>query len=648
MKSLKGSSRSRPDGVSEEARQRIDLALAVNTANQIDQAIIPQIVGIALIVALFEPRLESAAIWWWALASLINVARSGLFNQHHKRSLREGIAQSWAGLLNTIFSLCFGVLWGSLVLIADRYGTVEEYALAVVIALGVMSLSGVVSAGSRSMYLTGVVGNVLTIGIAWAISGRLTWAFAVLLLVYFAAAAYLHDTVHRTLRTNTESMYRNEVLATQLESMLAFQDPMTKLRNRDGLLAWFDEANSSGHGRRVVVAVGNVERLSSINELFGAGHGDHVLTTIGRRLAPLATSTVAACRLAGDEFAVVEVVNDGSSTSPESVEQRLLDSVRDSIEIDGELLDVSMSTAVEVGALADFDRLLVSASAVVRSERARRAPSLSAAHGLLADRRTLIDDLRIALSDGSMTAWFQPIVDCGSGDIIAWEALARWSHPVRGMIPPGEFLGLVELGNLDDSFTNLIIEDSVRFISELLTTKRGRAASVHVNLTAAQAGRSDIVDTIMDTLVRYDVSPKCLVVEITEQEVPHLDDRLVENLRRLEEAAIGISIDDFGTGYSSLSHLFDIRPTELKIDKKFVDGLPHDATSAGLVCGVLGLAKGMGLVTVAEGVESREQADFLRAKGCDSFQGFLTSPAIPSVDALHFLDDNAAVMSAVE
>lgn len=648
MKSLKGLSRSRPDVVSEEARQRIDLALAVNTANQIDRTTAPQIVGIALIVALFEPRLESDAIWWWALASLVNVARGALFNQFHKRSLRRGVAHSWGGFLNTVFSLGFGALWGSLVIIADRYGTVEDYALAVVIALGVMSLSGVVSAGSRSMYLTGVVGNVLTIGVAWSMSGRLTWAFAFLLLVYFVAAAYLHDTVHRTLRTNTESMYRNEVLATQLESMLAFQDPMTQLRNRDGLLAWFEEANSSEHGRRVVVAVGNVERLSSINELFGATHGDHVLMAIGRRLLALASPTVVACRLAGDEFAVVEVVNDGSSVSPDLVEQRLLDAVRDSIEVDGEWLDVSMSTAVEVGALADFERLLVAASAVVRSERARRAPSLSASHGPLAERRILIDDLRVALSDGSMTAWFQPIVDCERGDIIAWEALARWTHPVRGLISPGEFLGLVELGQLDDPFTNLIIEDSVRFISELLVTKRGRSASVHVNLTAAQAGRSDIVDTILATLARYDVPSKCLVVEITEQEVPHLDDRLVGNLARLEAAEVGISIDDFGTGYSSLSHLFDIRPTELKIDKTFVDGLPHDPTSVGLVCGVLGLAKGMGLATVAEGVESREQADFLQAQGCDSFQGYLASPALPSADALELFDRNAAVMSAAE
>lgn len=621
-----------------QAQRRVDLTLATNTATQIDRTVVPQLISIALIVALFEPRLDASVMWWWALAAFLNVARGAIFNRYHKRSLRKGVTRSWPGFLNTVFSASFGALWGSLVLIADRFGTVEDQALAVVIALAAMSLSAVVSAGSRSMYLTGVIGNVLTIGVGWAISGRLTVTLAGLVIVYFFVAAYLHDTVHRMIRANTESVYRNEVLATKLEAMLAFEDPMTKLRNRDGLMVWFDEASYGEPARRLVVAVGNVERLSSINELFGAAQGDRVLAAIGERLSRTTTPTSMACRLAGDEFAVVEIMYD-TSTPVAGVEQRLVDAVREGVEVDGELLNISMSTALEVGASSDFEQLLVAASAVVRAERARRAPTLSGSTGPLAERRALIEDLRVALSDRSMAAWFQPIIECERSGVVAWEALARWTHPSRGLVSPGEFLGLVELGRLTDEFTDRIVDDSVRFSAELLAIGREESAAVHVNLTAEQAERADIVDSITAALDRHGVASKYLTVEITEQEVPDLGVRLVDNLGRFEAAGIGISIDDFGTGYSSLSHLFDIRPTELKIDKKFVDGLPGDATSAGLVRGVLGLAAGMGLSTVAEGVESREQADFLRRNGCGAFQGFLESPALPPGKALQFLAD---------
>lgn len=626
-----------------DERHRIDLAMAENTAQQLDRTFIPQIFAIALVAALFQQRLGSSVIWWWAAVSTINLALNVVFNGWRKRELRRGTTRGLPAVLNVVFSMLFGLMWGSLVVIAERFGEIQDRSLAIVIALAAMSLSAVVTAGLRSMYLAGMGTNMVVIAVGFASVGQLNPMFAALILLYFSLAAFLHDTLHRMLRSTTESMFRNEILAARLEVALAFEDPMTGLRNRDGLTAWVDELTTAWPDRSAVVAVGNVDRLSAINELFGAEHGDRVLATIGHRLADLSGSTVVAGRLAGDEFALVEVVTERDAsrvthpTSVSSLERRLQDVVREPIEIEGQLVDVSMTTAVEIGPSIDFDQLVIGAAAAVRAERARRVPSLLTTHGALGERRELIDDLRVSLGDGSLRPWFQPLVDCETHEVVGWEALARWQHPTRGLVPPLDFLGLVELGRLSTPFTDRIIDDSIRFVAELIELGREQSATVHVNLSACQARRSDIVAMILGTLAERRVSPTFLVIEITEQDVPQFDDILVGNLRELAERGVGVSIDDFGTGYSSLSHLFDIRPTELKIDKRFIDGVPGDPTSVGLVRGVLGLARGMGLSTVAEGVETQDQADFLRANDCGSFQGYLMSPALPPDDALTYL-----------
>ncbi len=616
-------------------RHDIDLALGANTAEQIDRTLLPQVVAIALIVIVFERRLDGSAIWWWGACALANVVRGAVFNLRYKRSILDGVVDDRPSVLITLSGLFFGATWGSLVVIADHLGSPDDRSLAVIITLAAMSLSAVVMAGSRSRFLTVLAGNIVTIGIAWTLADDLDWAFGGLIVIYFLLAAFLHDTMHRMIRKNTESTQRNEVLAARLADVLAHEDPMTKILNRDGLMAWVERSTPPTSTHLVAVAVGNVERLSAVNELFGADHGDAVLTAIAARLATSATATATACRVAGDEFAFVELID----TEAESARTmaRLVEAVREPVRLDAQTLEVSMSTAVMCGRSNEVEALLMEASAAVRSERARRSPSLASANGPLQDRRELIDELQIGLDNGSVVPWFQPIVGCDQRSVIAWEALARWIHPTRGLIPPMQFLGLVDLGGFASAFTDRMIDDSIRFVAELNRRGLSDTASVHVNLTAAQARRPNLVEVVTGILERHEVRPSALTIEMTEQDIPDIDEQLVANLQRLEDLGVGLSIDDFGTGYSSLSHLLDIRATELKIDKRFVDGLPSDRTSAELVRGVLGLARGMGLSTVAEGVETSDQADFLLANGCDSYQGYLTSPALPAAEALAFV-----------
>jgi diguanylate cyclase (GGDEF)-like protein len=620
---------------SNDAERRVRLELAANSVEQVDRSLIPQLFAIVMIVMLFRSRLDTDLIWWWAAAAVLNVIRAFAVNVIDKRRLANGRPPAMSPFVNVANSVFFGAMWGSLISIAEIDGDATDQAMAIVINLAALSMTAVVSAGSRSTYFSVLVGSLAALVVGWSISEDLEPVFVGLCVMYFFVAGYLHDTVHRMLRSNTAGMFRNEELANQLAEALANRDPLTGLLNRSGLAAWTADTLRHTSGQRIAVAVGNVDRLSSVNELFGARHGDRLLADLGARLDTSSGTHTAVARVAGDEFAVVQIIVD--HVDGERTRAVLERATAESFEIDGDLVDVSITTATALGAHDDLDNLITSASALVRDERSKRGPSLLSSGGPLHERRALIDELRAGLVDGSVTPWFQPIVSCHDGRIVGWEALARWKHPERGLIPPLSFLGLVELGQLSEAFTDRMLDESIRFAATLTSLGRRDAALVHVNLSAPQARRADLDRTISTMLDAWSVDPSTLTIEMTEQDIPNVDLGLVTNLKAVERLGVGLAIDDFGTGYSSLSHLLDIRATELKVDKRFVDGLPNDRTSTELVRGVLGLAKGMGMITVAEGVETAAQAAFLRDNGCDLFQGYLVSPALCEHDAIDLL-----------
>lgn len=618
------------------ADARVHLELAANAVRQVDRSFLPQLMAIGLIVALFESRFHSPWIWWWAVAALLNVARWFVVNRAAKRRLAAGLAPLEAPVVTMAAGLFFGAMWSSLVVIAEHGGTETDRAIAIVINLAALSMTAVVAASSRRTYFSVLVGSATVLVVNWATADRVDPAFAALTLTYFAVAGNLHDTAHRMLQRTTSEMLRNQALADRLADAIAHRDPLTGLLNRAGLAAWLDGALFDGRGARVAVAVGNVDRLSSVNELFGPQRGDGLLVALASRLSEATDVHTAVARVDGDEFAVVQLlVDDRGAEHGLAVLAR---AGADPFSVDGHTLTMSLTTALRVGAHRDLETLITAASAEVRSERARRGPSLAAHSGPLHEQRQLLEELRRGLADGAVHPWFQPIVDSGDRRIVGWEALARWDHPTLGVVLPLRFLGLIDLGHLGDEFTDAMLDRSLAFVARLTAGGWADAAAVQVNLSVPQARRVGLHTTIATMLELHGVAPSALTVEITEQDVPRLDDQLLENLQAFEQLGVGLAIDDFGTGYSSLSHLLDIRAGELKIDKRFVDGLPDDRLSAALVRGVLGMANGMGISTVAEGVETEAQAEFLRRAGCRHLQGYLISPALRADEALGLLE----------
>jgi diguanylate cyclase (GGDEF)-like protein len=619
------------------ADEHVRIALARQLVSQLTRSHIPVAVGIVGIVLALSPQVGRRAMLGWGAVALVDHVRAILGTRARRRRLDRGDPDPHFVAHQIPHFVSFGLVWGSLPLVAGRYGTERGMWFAIVVVLATITMLLVVSASSRILYTATMVSVVamLAIGAAWRILPG--GYFVPVVLMYVAIGLYLQAILQRTVVANVRSSYENALMASQLSRVLEQQDPLTRLLNRTGLRAWLDrEIALQSDAAQVAVAVGNVERLSAINELFGVAHGDAVLETLGDRLQNAVDHGVAVARIAGDEFAVVGSV--AAEIHGVALRDHLLRSVIDPFEIDGQLVDVGLSTAVTVGRRDQFDQLLAMASSKVRDERSLRAQSLIVASGPLDERRAMLDELRDGLGAGEVSPWFQPLVGCHDYGIHGWEALVRWEHPSRGVLSPSRFLGLVALGGLTATMTDRMLADSIRFARRLTDGGFAEAASVHVNMTAPEARRADLADLVLQLLAEHGVSPAALTIEITEQDVPRIDAVLLDNLQRLEDIGVGVAIDDFGTGYSSLSHLLDIRAQELKIDKRFIDGLPDDFASVTLVRAILGLAGGLGLRTVAEGVEYAEQAEFLAANGCDDFQGYLAARAMRADDAMAFIE----------
>jgi predicted signal transduction protein with EAL and GGDEF domain len=240
------------------------------------------------------------------------------------------------------------------------------------------------------------------------------------------------------------------------------------------------------------------------------------------------------------------------------------------------------------------------------------------------ERRAIEADLRTALAAGQLELHYQPLVDISGNRVSGFEALLRWRHPIKGMIPPGDFIPIAEA-------TGLIIP-----IGEwVLRTACAEAATwrdemtVAVNLSAIQFRALNLVNTVIGALAHSGLAPERLELEITETVLLAETETTLATLHKLRDFGVRIALDDFGTGYSSLSYLRGFPFDKIKIDRSFVKDLSDRVDCTAIIAAISGLAKSLGMTTTAEGVETQQQLEFLRLQGCTQAQGFLFSPAMP-------------------
>jgi diguanylate cyclase (GGDEF)-like protein len=391
-----------------------------------------------------------------------------------------------------------------------------------------------------------------------------------------------------------------------------------------------------GHGSAgVAVLCADLDRFGRINESLGHLAGDEVLAEVAVRLRGAFPSPDTVARGGGDEFLVlVEDVADEAAAM--AVAERLLAELRRPLLID----DIEFTCPASIGVVfrgaegSGIETLEGDASLAMATAKARgrdRAELFTHQLRTAMPRLSLERELQQAVTQEQFLVHFQPEIELATNRIVGVEALVRWQHPERGLLPPADFVGAAEESGVIVDIGRQVLEESCARLAEW-STLTDRPLTVAVNLSARQLADPGLVEFIRSTLGRYHIEPARLVLEMTESTLVDDAERASTVFGALRDLGVSVAIDDFGTGYSSLLYLKRFPADVLKIDRSFVDGLGADAGDSAIVAAVVRLAHRLDLTVIAEGVETPEQLAHLKRLGCEQGQGYLWSRPMTADD----------------
>ena len=404
---------------------------------------------------------------------------------------------------------------------------------------------------------------------------------------------------------------------------MARHDALTDLPNRAAFEEHLDAtiAQAAAKGESFAALCIDLDRFKEVNDVFGHAVGDALLCSVAERMRRACEGAFIA-RLGGDEFIAISALGP-QPAGAEAISERLYEAFASDIEVDGHPLRAELTIGVGIypndgvdatTLLANADAALYRAKADARGAIRFFEPDMDKR---LREKRALQHDLRSAIGHGEIALHYQPQALIG-GKITGFEALVRWHHPNLGMIPPGTFIPLAEESGLIISLGEWILREACREAASWKTP-----LNVAVNLSPAQFRHGDLANLVHTVLLETGLAPRRLELEITEGVLIDDFSRAMAILHRLKNLGVRIAMDDFGTGYSSLSYLQSFSFDKIKIDRNFVSNLSQKPQSAAIIRAVIGLAHGLKLPVIAEGVETREQLDFLAGASCDEVQGFL-------------------------
>jgi diguanylate cyclase (GGDEF)-like protein/PAS domain S-box-containing protein len=429
------------------------------------------------------------------------------------------------------------------------------------------------------------------------------------------------------------------------EARLAYQathDALTGLPNR----ALFHDRLTQAltHAQREEHIVGlfflDLDRFKQINDNLGHHIGDELLKTVAKRLRDCLRSEDTLARLGGDEFTVI-LPHLEKPTSSVRVAENIVEVLEKPFHIDGREMSISCSIGI---AFFPFDgqeaaELSRNADAAMYAAKNRGGCGFQfyskPLNAKAASRQELDSSLRYALERKELVLYYQPQVDVRSLRIVGVEALVRWQHPERGLLPPEEFIPLAEETGLIIPIGEWILETACR--QAKAWEEEGMPIPMGINLSSCHLRQPDLSRSIQETLQRTGLRPGLLSLELTESMVMEHCEEAVVILQQLKELGVTLSLDDFGTGYSSLSYLKQFPIDVLKIDRSFVRDISGGSQDGTLAATIIAMARSLRMGVLAEGVEMDSQLSFLRNHGCDVFQGFLFRKAIPAAEATELL-----------
>jgi diguanylate cyclase (GGDEF)-like protein len=425
----------------------------------------------------------------------------------------------------------------------------------------------------------------------------------------------------------------------------ALHDMLTGLPNRTLLLSRLAEhldAPPASDGRtsrsRVALILLDLDRFKVVNESLGHAAGDLLLAEVARRLVSTARSTDVVARLGSDEFGVL-LGPVRSVREAERVAARVTAAVAVPFDLDGQEVTVGASLGLAVGRTAITYAGDLLKEAEIALHRAKVDPVRKFVmfdpemRAETLDRATLEHDLRRAIERSELRVHYQPLIDLDTGVVVGLEALLRWQHPTRGLVPPLSFIPLAEETGLILPIGQWVLETACQQVRDWQRRyPSAQSLVISVNLSARQFAQSDLVSAVAATIHQTGLAPANLELEITESVVMDQSEASIERLRGLQALGVQLVLDDFGTGYSSLSYLRKLPLDTIKIDRSFVSGLGSDAADLPIIQAVISLAHGLGIDVVAEGIETPAQLACLRDLSCDRGQGFAFARPLPPDD----------------
>ncbi len=422
-------------------------------------------------------------------------------------------------------------------------------------------------------------------------------------------------------------------------TMLAHNDPLTGLLNRTKFTEHLNQcvARLERYGSPFCILFLDLDQFKAVND--GRGHltGDRLLQQVSRRVQNLLRENDIVARLGGDEFAVI-VTSDVAPANAAALAQRLIDEIRRPYEIDDETITIGVSIGIAIAPVNGTrpDQLLRNADLALYRAKADGRSVYRFFEAQMdfdaRERRMLEIELREALGKGELVLHYQPLVSAEDRRPTGFEALIRWHHPIRGLVSPAEFIPIAEQSNLIIEIGDWTIHQAC-----MAAANWPEHLTVAVNLSAKHFKLSEIPLVVKKALAVSGLAPHRLEIEITESLLMENPDLVTEKLEDVRQLGVTIVMDDFGTGYSSLSYLLKFPFDKIKIDKSFVDASTEDAVARDILRAIASLGKTLKLRITAEGVETREQAEFLSEIACHQLQGFFFARPLDGLDLPQYL-----------
>ncbi|MFT3940259.1 PAS-domain containing protein [Rhodopseudomonas sp.] len=420
---------------------------------------------------------------------------------------------------------------------------------------------------------------------------------------------------------------------------LAFHDCLTGLSNRTEFHRLGEEAVKGGGSLSVILV--DLDHFKSVNDTLGHAAGDQLLKMVASRMRAIVRPVDAVARLGGDEFAILQGPAEDQRDAATSLATRLTEVLTQPYWLEGKrtVIGVSVGAAIKTATVGSMDHLVQRADLAlyeVKSLGRNSCKLYDDELGARAEERfELENDLCTAVYGSQLELHYQPIVSMIDRAVCGFEALIRWRHPKRGLLLPDRFIPLAEESGLIVPLSEFVVRQACADAANWPSHIR-----VAVNISPTHLLRKGLLDTVVDALLQNNLVADRLEIEVTETVLMKNDDEMLLELHQLQNLGVRVALDDFGTGYSSMSHLRAFSFDKIKIDRSFVSEMAERANSAAIVCAMAGLAQALDIQTTAEGIETEDQFQILRAAGCSQGQGFLFGKPLPFEETIQLANSS--------